>query len=102
MEVVKRPGGLEARDQKEAESMAKHMLFSNVRGYRVSKVLVEEKLDIAREFYLGITYDTVAKEPVAIFSAEGGVDLEDAVPLAEKERAADQMSGKMWPNSWTG
>ena len=70
-------GVLEARDQKETESMLKQMLFSNVRGYRVNKVLVEEKLDIAREFYLGITYDTVAKEPVAIFSAEGGVDIEE-------------------------
>ena len=46
-------GVLEARDQKEAESMLKQMLFSNVRGYRVNRVLVEEKLDIAREFYLG-------------------------------------------------
>ena len=70
-------GVLEARDQKEAESILKQMLFSNVRGYRVNRVLVEEKLDIAREFYLGITYDTVAKEPVAIFSAEGGVDIEE-------------------------
>ena len=47
-------GVLEARDQKEAKSVLRQMLFSNVRGYRVNKVLVEEKLDIAREFYLGI------------------------------------------------
>jgi succinyl-CoA synthetase beta subunit/citryl-CoA synthetase large subunit len=69
-------GVLEARDQKEAECVLKQMLFSSVRGYRVNKVLVEEKMGIAREFYLGITYDTVAKEPVAIFSTEGGVDIE--------------------------
>ena len=72
-------GVLEAWDQKEAESIIKQMLFSSVRGYRVNKVLVEEKLDIAREFYLGITYDTVAKEPVAIFSTEGGVNIEELV-----------------------
>jgi len=48
----------------------------------VNKVLVEERLDIAQEFYLGITYDTVAKKPVAIFSAEGGVDIEH---LAQQE-----------------
>ncbi len=70
-------GVLEAHDQKETESILKQMLFNNVRGYSVNKVLVEEKLDIAQEFYLGITYDTVAKEPVAIFSAEGGVDIEE-------------------------
>jgi succinyl-CoA synthetase beta subunit/citryl-CoA synthetase large subunit len=75
-------GVVGALDQKEAESKVEQMLFSTVRGYRVNKVLVEEKLDVAQEFYLGITYDTVAKKPVAIFSAEGGVDIEQ---LAEQE-----------------
>jgi len=75
-------GVVEALDQKEAESRLQQMLFSTVRDYRVNKVLVEEKLDITQESYLGITYDTVAKEPVAIFSAEGGVDIEQ---LAEEK-----------------
>ncbi len=75
-------GVVEALDQKEAEYKVEQMLSSTVRGYRVNKVLVEEKLDIAQEFYLGITYDTVAKEPIAIFSTEGGVDIEE---LAEQK-----------------
>ncbi|UCH06840.1 MAG: acetate--CoA ligase family protein [Deltaproteobacteria bacterium] len=75
-------GVVEALDKKEAEHKIEQMLSRTVRGYRVNKVLVEEKLDIAQEFYLGITYDTVAKEPIAIFSTEGGVDIEE---LAEKE-----------------
>ena len=75
-------GVVEALDQKEAESRIEQMLFSSIRDYRVNKVLVEENLDIAQEFYLGITYDTVAKEPIAIFSAEGGVDIEQ---LAEEK-----------------
>ena len=75
-------GVVEALDQKEAEYKLEQMLSSTVRGYRVNKVLVEEKLDIAQEFYLGITYDTVAKKPIAIFSTEGGVDIEE---LAEQE-----------------
>ena len=48
----------------------------------MNKVLVEEKLDIAQEFYLGITYDTVAQEPIAIFSTAGCVDIEE---LAEQK-----------------
>ena len=75
-------GVAEALDQKEAEYRVEQMLSSTVRGYRVNKVLVEEQLDIAQEFYLGITYDTVAKEPIAIFSTAGGVDIEE---LAEQE-----------------
>ena len=75
-------GVVEALDQKEAEYKVEQMLSRTVRDYCVNKVLVEEKLDTAQEFYLGITYDTVAKEPIAIFSAEGGVDIEQ---LAERE-----------------
>ena len=69
-------GVVEALDKKEAEHKIEQMLSSTVRGYRVNKVLVEEKLEIEQELYLGITYDTVAKEPVAMFSTEGGVDIE--------------------------
>ena len=52
----------------------------------MNEVLVEEKLDIAQEFYLGITYDTVAKEPIAIFSTEGGVDIEELRRSLEAEK----------------
>jgi succinyl-CoA synthetase beta subunit len=68
---------LEAWDQKEVQSKTKQMLFSTVKGYQVNKVLVEEMQDIEQEFYVGITYDTVAKQPIAIFSAEGGIDIEE-------------------------
>lgn len=78
-----RAGGvIEAPDQTEATSKIRQMLSRSIKGYRVNRVLVEQKLDIEQEFYLGITYDTVAKEPIAIFSAEGGVDIEE---LAQKK-----------------
>lgn len=49
----------------------------NISGQYVESVLIEEKLDIAEEHYLSITYDTIAKQPVLIYSAEGGMDIED-------------------------
>ncbi|PIR03284.1 MAG: hypothetical protein COV60_01145 [Candidatus Magasanikbacteria bacterium CG11_big_fil_rev_8_21_14_0_20_43_7] len=53
-------------------------LFSmDVRGQYVASVRIEEKLDIAEEQYLSITYDTNAKQPVLVYSREGGVDIED-------------------------
>jgi len=70
-------GVVESLNRKDAESKIEQMLFSTVQGYRVNKLLVEEKLDIDQEFYLGITYDTIGKEPIAIFSAEGGIDIEE-------------------------
>ena len=53
-------------------------LFANsFNGQYVEAVLIEEKLDIAEEHYLSITYDTNQKQPVLIYSAEGGMDIED-------------------------
>src|SRR3989338_4299698 len=46
-------------------------------GQYVAAVLIEEKLDIAEEHYLSITYDTNKKQPVIIYSKQGGMDIED-------------------------
>ncbi|MBW1945678.1 MAG: hypothetical protein JRJ51_23030, partial [Deltaproteobacteria bacterium] len=53
------------------------LLSNRVRGYRPKKILLEEKIDVAQEFFLARVYGTVAKCPVAIFSQEGGVDIEE-------------------------
>ena len=39
-------------------------------------VSVEAKAAIAKEYYLGVTYDAIAKLPVMIFSDMGGIDIE--------------------------
>ncbi len=75
-------GILEASTNKEAKIKIEQLLSTWVRGYKSRKILMEEKLDIDREFFMAITYDTVAKAPLAIFSREGGVDIE---ALAERE-----------------
>ena len=61
----------------EAKAKALELLFATVHGFKVEKLLLEEKVDIAQEFYLGLIYDTVEKKPVAIFSSEGGIDIEE-------------------------
>lgn len=75
-------GILEASTNQEAKIKIEQLLSTWVRGYKSRKILMEEKLDIDREFFMAITYDTVAKAPLAIFSREGGVDIE---ALAERE-----------------
>lgn len=53
-------------------------LFANqIRGQQVAAVLIEEKLQIAEEHYVSVVYDTNARQPVLIYSAQGGVDIED-------------------------
>ncbi len=45
-------------------------------GKIVNKVLVEQGLDIAKEYYLGIVLDRQASMPVLMASSEGGMDIE--------------------------
>jgi succinyl-CoA synthetase beta subunit len=45
-------------------------------GAVVRKVLIEEGLQIEREFYLSITIDRAAGRPIVIFSPSGGMDIE--------------------------
>lgn len=76
-------GGIfEASTSDEAKAKIEQLLATWVRGYKATKILVEEKLDIDQEFFMAITVDTVAKSPLAIFSSEGGVDIE---ALAERQ-----------------
>ena len=45
-------------------------------GRRVSRVLVEEALDIERELYLGLLIDRSATRPIIMASAAGGMEIE--------------------------
>ena len=57
---------------------AEALLGMNLRGTTVEVISIEPKLNYEREFYVGITWDTVAKLPVALLSLAGGVDVESA------------------------
>jgi len=46
-------------------------------GLKVRRILVEEAVGIAREFYLSITLDRSTSRYCLIASAEGGVDIEE-------------------------
>ncbi|MCI0459131.1 MAG: ADP-forming succinate--CoA ligase subunit beta [Gemmataceae bacterium] len=46
-------------------------------GQKVSKVLVQEAADIAREIYVGMVLDRALGLPVLMACSEGGVDIEE-------------------------
>lgn len=63
-----------------AEVMFKYSLVTKQtgeEGQRVSKVLVQDAADIAREVYLGIIVDRALGMPVLMACAEGGVEIEE-------------------------
>src|SRR5712691_2606562 len=71
-----------SRDEcaKVADLMFKHPLVTKQtgeQGQRVSKVLVQEAADIAREIYLGMIVDRAIGLPVVMACAEGGVEIEE-------------------------
>src|SRR2546429_1213737 len=73
-------GGIKPADSlDEARSVAGQILGMDIHGYRVKAVYLEERLDIGRELYLGLTIDRSAREPLLMASAKGGIDIE-AVP----------------------
>lgn len=56
-------------------------LFANqIKGLTVTAILLEEKLNIAEEHYCSIVYDTNSKQPMLIYSSQGGMDIEDVAP----------------------
>ncbi|MDP2838494.1 MAG: acetate--CoA ligase family protein, partial [Syntrophales bacterium] len=72
-------GGVKFADTpEEAEKIAATLLGMTIKGLLVEAVLVEEKLDIAKEYYAGIIVNAQADArcPVVMFSTEGGMDIE--------------------------
>jgi succinyl-CoA synthetase beta subunit len=73
-------GGIQfAQTPDEAEKVGGKLLGSEIRNLTVERVLVEEKLDIDKEFYAGVIIDASreVRAPVVMFSTEGGVDIEE-------------------------
>lgn len=70
-------GGVKlANNPDEAFEKAKAILGMKIKGLTVEKVMVAKATDIAKEYYLGITFDRDRKKYVVIASPAGGVDIE--------------------------
>src|SRR5437667_3896437 len=66
--------------QSVAEVMLKYPLVTKqtgADGQKVSKVLVQEAADIAREVYVGMVLDRAIGMPILMACAEGGVEIEE-------------------------
>ena len=85
-----------AHSPAEARREAERILAMDIRGYPVRSVWCETGLDIAGELYLGITLDRDRRRLVVIFSAAGGMEIEQ-VAAETPERIA-----KLWPDPFAG
>src|SRR5688572_25584292 len=75
-------GGIKlANSPEEAATIAEGMLGKLLKTAQaegvVNRVLIEEALDIASEYYLSATIDRTSKSIVMMASSMGGVDIEE-------------------------
>lgn len=82
-------GGVRTVDSLEkVEETAQRILSSKIRGLPVNKIMLAANVDVVREYYCSITIDDYRGTPLVIFSAEGGVDINQIAQ--EKEEAVVQ------------
>ena len=71
-------GGVKlADDPADAERKARDILGLDIRGHVVEKVWIERASEIAKEYYLSVTFDRGAKRPLLMFTTQGGVEIEE-------------------------
>jgi succinyl-CoA synthetase beta subunit len=71
-------GGIRLADSPhDVLEIATELLGMEIKGLAVRRLLVDEAVEIGTEIYLGVTNDRVARCPVVIASAEGGVEIEE-------------------------
>ena len=70
-------GGVKRADnESELREYTQQMLGSQIRGNKVTQVLIEEAIDSHQELYLGISLDREQEAPIIMASTAGGVDIE--------------------------
>jgi succinyl-CoA synthetase beta subunit len=75
-------GGIKlAKDADEAQQHARAILGMDIRGLTVHELWIERASEIAAEYYAAIVFDRSAKQPLAMLSSMGGMDVEE---VAEK------------------
>jgi succinyl-CoA synthetase beta subunit len=71
-------GGVKlAADEAQAREHAANILGMDIKGHTVRTVWIEHASDIASEYYASVLLDRSAKQPLVMFSVEGGVDIEE-------------------------
>jgi succinyl-CoA synthetase beta subunit len=71
-------GGIKlAEGPDEAEARAREILGLDIRGHVVRRLWIERASEIAKEYYLSITFDRGEKKPLFMFTTQGGVDIEE-------------------------
>jgi succinyl-CoA synthetase beta subunit len=90
-------GGVKlADDPQDAEEKARDILGLEINGHVVRKLWIESASEIAKEYYLSITFDRGKKQPLFMLTTQGGVEIEqvaDETPEALARLHVDPLEG---------
>ena len=90
-------GGVKlAANEAQAREHAESILGMDIRGHIVRTLWIEHASDIASEYYASVLLDRSAKQPLVIFSVEGGVEIEQVAEQAPQKLVrhhVDSMAG---------
>jgi succinyl-CoA synthetase beta subunit len=71
-------GGVQFADTPdEAAAHAERVLSLVIGGHEPRGVLVDARADVEQEYYAGVVWDGIRKQPVLLFSDMGGIDIEE-------------------------
>jgi succinyl-CoA synthetase beta subunit len=90
-------GGVKlADDPDDAERKAEEIIGLDINGHVVRKIWIEQASEIAKEYYLSVTFDRGAKQSLFMLTTEGGVEIEqvaDENPTAIARLHVDPLEG---------
>ena len=90
-------GGVKLADNPaDAEQKAREILGLDIHGHVVHKLWLERASEIAKEYYLSVTFDRSAKQPLFMLTKEGGVEIEQVAaetPQALARLHVDPLEG---------
>src|SRR6201991_2316671 len=87
-------GGVKFADNpEEAAAHAEDILNLEINGHEPRGVLVDGRVPVKKEYYAGVVWDGIAKQPVMLFSDMGGIDIEEVA-----EQHPDHVGRKHFSN----
>ena len=86
-------GGIKLVDgANEARTVAEQLFKLTIKGFPVERLLIEPKLEVKQEYYLGVTIDRANYRLVVIGSGEGGVDIEETAAKSPEKIVRKSLS----------
>jgi succinyl-CoA synthetase beta subunit len=81
-------GGIKlAENPDDAEARAGEILGLDIRGHVVRRLWIEKASEIAKEYYLSITFDRGEKKPLFMLTTQGGIDIEEVAEASPEALA---------------